>query len=101
MTAATTPVAELAKQHGEGSARPEDAVARAFDRAAEVRAGADGLNAILSADRDAALGAAAEVSRLHRAGNGVGSLAGVPIVIKDNIATLTLPTSCGSRILEG
>ena len=28
-------------------------------------------------------------------------LAGVPIVVKDNIATLTMPTSCGSRILEG
>jgi aspartyl-tRNA(Asn)/glutamyl-tRNA(Gln) amidotransferase subunit A len=28
-------------------------------------------------------------------------LAGVPVVIKDNIATLGLPTSCGSRILEG
>jgi aspartyl-tRNA(Asn)/glutamyl-tRNA(Gln) amidotransferase subunit A len=101
MTAATVRVAELAKRHGAGSARPEDAVVQAFDRAAEVRAGADGLNAILSSDRDAALGAAAEVSRLQRAGNTPGPLAGVPIVIKDNIATLTLPTSCGSRILEG
>ena len=101
MTAATTSVAELAKRHGEGTARAEDTIAQAFDRAVEVRAGADGLNAILSSDRDAALGAAAEVSRLHRAGNGAGVLAGVPIVIKDNIATLTLPTSCGSRILDG
>jgi aspartyl-tRNA(Asn)/glutamyl-tRNA(Gln) amidotransferase subunit A len=30
-----------------------------------------------------------------------GNLAGVPVVIKDNIATRRLPTSCGSRILEG
>jgi Asp-tRNA(Asn)/Glu-tRNA(Gln) amidotransferase A subunit family amidase len=28
-------------------------------------------------------------------------LAGVPIVVKDNIATLEMPTSCGSRILDG
>jgi aspartyl-tRNA(Asn)/glutamyl-tRNA(Gln) amidotransferase subunit A len=28
-------------------------------------------------------------------------LAGVPVVLKDNIATLALPTTCGSRILEG
>jgi aspartyl-tRNA(Asn)/glutamyl-tRNA(Gln) amidotransferase subunit A len=101
MSEATTPVAALAQRHAEGSARPEDAVARAFDRAVEVRAGADGLNALLSHDRDAALGAAADVARLQRAGNGAGPLAGVPIVLKDNIATLMLPTSCGSRILEG
>ena len=101
MSAATTPVADLAKRHGEGTTRPKDTVAHAFDRAAEVRAGPDGLNAILWSDREEALGAAAEVSRLQQAGNAAGSLAGVPIVIKDNIATLTLPTSCGSRILEG
>ncbi|MEX0856331.1 MAG: Asp-tRNA(Asn)/Glu-tRNA(Gln) amidotransferase subunit GatA [Gemmatimonadota bacterium] len=28
-------------------------------------------------------------------------LAGVPVAVKDNLCTLELPTSCGSRILEG
>ena len=30
-----------------------------------------------------------------------GSLAGVPVAIKDNLATLDLPTTCASRILDG
>ena len=30
-----------------------------------------------------------------------GALAGVPVAIKDNLATLELPTSCGSRMLAG
>jgi len=30
-----------------------------------------------------------------------GLLAGVPVAVKDNLCTLELPTSCGSRILEG
>ena len=31
----------------------------------------------------------------------MGTLAGVPVAIKDNFATRILPTGCGSKILEG
>jgi aspartyl-tRNA(Asn)/glutamyl-tRNA(Gln) amidotransferase subunit A len=30
-----------------------------------------------------------------------GALAGLPVAVKDNLATLDFPTTCGSRILEG
>jgi aspartyl-tRNA(Asn)/glutamyl-tRNA(Gln) amidotransferase subunit A len=34
-------------------------------------------------------------------GEHAGSLAGVPIAIKDNLCTRGIPTTCSSRILEG
>ena len=93
--------AELARQHAAGTTPATKSVEQAFARAAEVDAGPGGLNAILWDDREAALGAAARAADLARQGNQPGPLAGVPVVVKDNIATLTMPTTCGSRILEG
>ena len=101
MTVPVASAAELARQHAAGTTPPGKTVEQAFARAAEVDAGPSGLNAMLWHDRDAALGAAAEVVELARQGNRPGPLAGVPVVVKDNIATLTMPTTCGSRILEG
>jgi aspartyl-tRNA(Asn)/glutamyl-tRNA(Gln) amidotransferase subunit A len=71
-----------------------DAVAAAFARADAVGAWKDGLNILLWGDRERAVAAAKDAP-------GKGLLASEPIVVKDNIATTTLPTSCGSRILEG
>ena len=83
--------AEIAA-HVRGGATTAAAVAEAaFDQMDAVQAGAGGLNAVLHTDRAAAahpLGADALLS-------------GVPVVVKDNIATTVMPTSCGSRILEG
>jgi aspartyl-tRNA(Asn)/glutamyl-tRNA(Gln) amidotransferase subunit A len=66
-----------------------------------VQADARGLNALLAVDRDGALGAADGVTRSQLEGATPLPLAGVPVVLKDNIATTTMPTSCGSRMLEG
>jgi aspartyl-tRNA(Asn)/glutamyl-tRNA(Gln) amidotransferase subunit A len=79
-----------------GRIKPRDAVRHALDRADAVRAGKDGLNMLLWRDDDAAVSAARALADDHR-----GALAGVPVVLKDNISTVQLPTSCGSRILEG
>lgn len=67
----------------------------------EVRAGADGLNIILWSNREKALAAAGEVQATRNKGGLPSSLAGLPFLAKDNIATLDLPTTCASRILEG
>jgi len=50
---------------------------------------------------DAARAAAAAVDAAVGRGNDPGPLAGVPIVLKDNLCTRGVPTTCSSRILEG
>ena len=47
------------------------------------------------------LAAAAAVDAEIAAGTVRSPLAGVPVAIKDNIATSDMPTTCASRILEG
>ncbi len=66
-----------------------------FARADAVHADASGLHAFLSMDRDGAYDAAT-----HAHDRPDLPLAGIPIAVKDNIATLRLPTTCGSRMLE-
>jgi aspartyl-tRNA(Asn)/glutamyl-tRNA(Gln) amidotransferase subunit A len=70
------------------------AVDAAFDRADAVHAWKDGLNLLLAGDRGTAHDAA-------DASPSAGLLARTPVVVKDNVATTSLTTSCGSRILEG
>ena len=67
-----------------------------------VDAGPTGLNAFLSVDREGSLAATTSMVAGPHTGNAhVAELAGVPVAIKDNLATLALPTTCGSRMLEG
>jgi aspartyl-tRNA(Asn)/glutamyl-tRNA(Gln) amidotransferase subunit A len=72
-------------------------------RAAIDRIGStDGtLNAFVRVDEEGALAAAAAIDRKRAAGAPLGPLAGVPIGVKDLIATKGLETTAASRILRG
>ena len=58
------------------------------------------LRALISQDREALLCSARQADQLQASGAMLGPLHGIPLVIKDNIDSLGLPTSGGTPALE-
>lgn len=58
------------------------------------------LNCFREVNREEAMQAAEAIDRTIARGEPVGPLAGVPIAVKDNMATSFGTTACGSRMLE-
>ena len=91
----------LAAKIDGGGVSPVDAVDASIARAKQAGAGAESLNIYLWTDDNLARrDAQSFADGMKRAGKG-GRLAGVPVAVKDNIATLGLPTTCASKILAG
>jgi aspartyl-tRNA(Asn)/glutamyl-tRNA(Gln) amidotransferase subunit A len=59
------------------------------------------LGAYLEINSDEARKTAAEIDRKRAANQPLGPLAGVPIALKDVLVTKGIPTTAGSKILEG
>ncbi|THA24349.1 Asp-tRNA(Asn)/Glu-tRNA(Gln) amidotransferase subunit GatA [Streptomyces sp. RKND-216] len=59
------------------------------------------VHAFLHVDREGALAQAREVDAKRERGEKLGPLAGVPLALKDIFTTAGIPTTVGSRILEG
>jgi len=90
--------AELAGVLGSGEVSSEEATRAHLDRITEV----DGeLHAFLATNHEASLHAARAVDARRASGEKLGELAGVPIAIKDVLVTTDMPSTSGSKILEG
>ena len=91
---------DLRERTRTGTLETRATVAGALARAHAVRAGRDGLNIFVSLD-EKVVQQHAERAATQMSDTEPGVLFGVPVAIKDNIATLHHPTTCGSRILQG
>src|ERR1700684_2295693 len=69
-----------------------------LDRIAAVD---DRVHAFLHVAADSALTQARDIDTRRANGEELGPLAGVPVAVKDVFTTKGMPTTCGSRILEG
>jgi len=59
------------------------------------------VHAFLHVDAESALAQAQSVDDARARGEQLGTLAGIPLALKDVLAMRGVPTTCGSRILEG
>jgi aspartyl-tRNA(Asn)/glutamyl-tRNA(Gln) amidotransferase subunit A len=90
--------AELADLIATGDASAVEVTQAHLDRIAAVD---DRVKAFLHVDTEGALRAARAVDARRAAGETLGPLAGVPLAMKDVVVTEGVPTTAGSKILEG
>jgi len=89
---------ELAGLVASGEVSAVEVAQAHLDRIAAV----DGaVHAFLHVDTEGALASAAAVDVKVKAGEKLSVLAGVPLGLKDILATNGLPTTCGSKVLDG
>jgi len=89
---------ELAGMVASGEVSAVEVAQAHLDRIAAV----DGaVHAFLHVDTKGALASAAAVDAKVKSGEKLSVLAGVPLGLKDILATNGLPTTCGSKVLDG
>jgi aspartyl-tRNA(Asn)/glutamyl-tRNA(Gln) amidotransferase subunit A len=89
---------EIARRVSAREVTVEDVTRACLDRVAERDAG---LGAFLHVTAERALDTARRLDRALGGGQAAPPLAGVPLAVKDVLDIEGVPTTCGSRILEG
>ncbi|MGY1644523.1 Asp-tRNA(Asn)/Glu-tRNA(Gln) amidotransferase subunit GatA [Geodermatophilus sp. SYSU D00703] len=89
---------ELGRRLAAGEVSSAELTRAYLDR---IAAEDDVLGAYLHVDAEAALARAGEIDAARAAGQGLGPLAGLPVALKDVFVTEGVPTTSGSKILEG
>src|SRR3954453_1466797 len=90
-------MAELCSELADGSISSRQATQACLDREVATRS----LGAYLHIDAEGALEAADAADGRRAKNQTLGPLDGVPIGLKDIFMTQDMPTTCGSRMLEG
>ncbi|WP_370894843.1 Asp-tRNA(Asn)/Glu-tRNA(Gln) amidotransferase subunit GatA [Janibacter sp. GXQ6167] len=90
--------ADLAEALTSGEVSAREATQAHLTRIAEVD---PAIHAYLHVAADSALATADEVDAARAKGETLHQLAGVPIAVKDVMTTTGMPTTCGSKMLQG
>jgi aspartyl-tRNA(Asn)/glutamyl-tRNA(Gln) amidotransferase subunit A len=94
--------AEMSAALAAGSVSSVELTTAALERIAAVDGDTTaGVHAFLHVSAEDALAAARAVDADRAAGRELAPLAGVPVAVKDVVATRGMPTTVGSRILQG
>jgi aspartyl-tRNA(Asn)/glutamyl-tRNA(Gln) amidotransferase subunit A len=94
----TMTAADLSAAMAAGDVSAAEVTTAHLDRIAAVD---DQVKAFLHVAADEALARAREVDAKRTAGQPLSPLAGLPVAVKDLFTTVGMPTTCGSKILEG
>ena len=90
--------AEMAQALASKEVSAEELTKAHFERISAVDSK---VKAFLHLDADGAIKAAKDVDQRRSRGENLPTLAGVPLALKDVMTQKGIPTTCGSRILEG